>query len=264
MPQITAAGLAIDYEERGSGPNLILIHGFPLNRQIFQSQLDGLSDRYRVITPDLPGFGRSAPSPAFTVASMADIVHSIVQELDAAPCVLGGLSMGGYIALGYVIKYPTTLRALMLIDTKAEADTPEGKENRNKMIQSVREFGASAAANAMEPKMLAPDAATGRPDLLRRVCSIMTSCSPQAIEYALLAMRDRPDYTSELPSIAVPTLVIVGEQDQITPPKVAQQMASQIRHSKVVTIHGAGHLSTMEQPDQVNRAMREFMSKLPA
>jgi 3-oxoadipate enol-lactonase len=262
MPQVTLNGDPIHYTQQGTGLPVVLVHGFPLDSRIFDAQVAALSDKYRVITIDLPGFGQSPSSKPFTVASMADDLHAILRQIDAFPCVLGGLSMGGYIALGYVIKYPSTLRGLMLIDTKAEADTAEGKAGRDKMIQSVREFGSQAAANAMEPRMLAPEAAQSRPDLLRQVCKIMTGCRAQTVEYALAAMRDRIDYSSELPSIPVPTLIIVGDADQITPPKVAQAMQTQIPQAQLTIIKGAGHLSTMEQPEQVNRAMREFLGKL--
>jgi 3-oxoadipate enol-lactonase len=158
-----------------------------------------------------------------------------------------------------VKKYPTDLRGLLLIDTKAEGDTPEGKEGRTKMVALVREKGSAAVAEQMMPKMLAPDTATRRPEVARNLRSIMEACPPRTIEHALLAMRDRPDHSINLPSVPVPTLIVVGDADAITPPAAAQAMQQAVPNSKLVTVRGAGHMTPMEQPAQVNQAIRQFL-----
>lgn len=246
------------YEERGKGPVLLLVHGFPLDRRVWDEQVSALADAFRVVAVDLRGFGQSTSAEPFTIESLGDDLHALVQKL-GGPVVLAGLSMGGYVALGYARKHPADLRALALVDTKSDADTPDGRQGRMKMIEAVRAGGSKAVADAMMPRMLAPDAAAGRPQLTRRLRQIMEACPPLTIEHALLAMRDRPDYNDDLPRIKVPTLIIVGESDQITPPALAQAMHSRMPGSKLAIIKGAGHMSPMEQPEQVNRALREFL-----
>ncbi|MEO6437251.1 MAG: alpha/beta fold hydrolase [Tepidisphaeraceae bacterium] len=266
MPTRTVNATTLHYEESddasSGGTPLVLLHGFPLDRRVWEKQRAALSDRFRVISPDLRGFGKSASADAFTMQSLADDVHALLEAIGALPAVLGGLSMGGYVALEYVKKYPSDLRGLMLIDTKAEGDTPEGKDGRNKMVGLVRSKGSAAVAEAMMPKMLAPDTATIAPAVVRELGAIMEVCPPLTIEHALLAMRDRDDHTADLPSIAIPTLIIVGESDAITPPKVAQAMHAAIPHSQLAEIKDAGHMAIMEQPEQVNRAIRDFASRL--
>ncbi len=262
MPLKNVNGQTINYDERGRGLPLVLVHGFPLDNRIWQDQVSGLSDKYRVIAPDLPGFGQSPSDEPFTMESLADILHAFLAEIDAVPCILAGLSMGGYMTFAYERKYPTDIKALILIDTKAEADTPEGKTGRNKMIDTVRASGSSAIAAAMMPKMLAPDTAQRRPDIAEKLKTIMEACPPKTIENALAAMRDRPDFRECLPSIAHPTLIIVGEHDAITPPAVADSMRAEIPHSRQVAISDAGHLTPMEQPAQVNQALRQFLATI--
>jgi pimeloyl-ACP methyl ester carboxylesterase len=189
-------------------------------------------------------------------------VHTLLSSLRALPCVLAGLSMGGYVALAYARKYASDLRGLILVDTKSEADTPEGKEGRQKMIDLVRKDGSKAVADQMLPKMLAKDAVDQRPQQAQSLRRLMEACPPKTIENALAAMRDRPDRTGELGAISVPALVLVGESDALTPPAGAEKMAKAIRGAQYVVVRGAGHMSPMEQPEQVNRAVRAFLEKV--
>ena len=259
-------GINMAYDERGPGGGdvpAVLLHGFPLDATMWEAQAQALGDAgYRVIAPDLPGFGRSRSDAPFTMDSQADAVHALLDSIGALPCVLVALSMGGYIALAYAKKYPADLRGLVLVDTKAEADTAEGKAGRQKMIDLVRKEGSKAVADQMMPKMLAKDAAAQRPQQAQALRRIMEACPPKTIENALAAMRDRPDRTGELATIKVPTLVIVGESDQITPPDVAETMAKKIPGAQLVKIRGAGHMSPMEQPEQVNQAIQVFLDGL--
>lgn len=266
MSSITLDGTDVSYSERGVSsagkPPLVLLHGFPLDQRMWEAQLDALSAQRRVITPDLPGFGQSRSDKPFTIASLADAVHTLLEKLDALPCVLGGLSMGGYVALAYSKTYPKDLAGLLLIDTRAEADTSEGKAGREKMIELVQSKGAKAVAEQMLPKMLATDAEKKNPQVAQRLREIMEACPAKTIENALIAMRDREDYCTHLPSIAVPTLILVGEQDAITPPKMAETMNHDIPRSTLVKVANAGHMTPMEQPEQVNMAITQFLSKL--
>jgi len=262
MPDVNINSQTIHYDERGRGLPLVLVHGFPLDNRIWEAQLSALSDKYRVIAPDLPGFGKSKSTKPFTMESLADDLHALLTQIKALPCVLAGLSMGGYMSFAYERKYPTDLKAFIPVDTKAEADTPDGKTGRNKMIETVRTSGSPAIAAAMMPKMLSPDSQKNRPQLVQKVKDIMESCPPLTIEHALTAMRDRPDFRDCLRSVAEPTLILVGDQDAITPPAVAESMHKEISHSKLVIIKGAGHLSPMEQPEQVNQALRQFLATI--
>ncbi|WP_428937350.1 alpha/beta fold hydrolase [Fontivita pretiosa] len=258
MPTRTVNNVTFHYAERGHGTPIVLVHGFPLDGRIWEAQLESLSDRYRVIAPDLRGFGQSISSEPFTIESLADDLHALLRAIGALPAIVAGLSMGGYVALAFARKYPADLRALGLIDTRAEADAPAAREARDKMIELVRTHGTRAVAEQMFPKMLAEQTLHGRQDIAHRLRRIMESQPPRTVEYALAAMRDRPDFTSDLPSIAVPTLIIVGEHDVITPPAVAEAMSKQIRNPTLVVIRRAGHLAPMEQPEDVTTAIRRF------
>ena len=264
MPTRTVRGVTLSYDEKGpaGAPALVLLHGFPLDRRVWETQVAELSREVRVIAPDLRGFGESASAEPFTLEDLADDVHALLGEIGALPAVIGGLSMGGYVALAYAKKYPKDLRGLALIDTKADADTTEGKQGRDKMIALVREKGSAAIADEMMPKMLAPGAAEQQPAVAKQLRAIMESCPPFTIAHALAALRDRPDHACNLPSIPVPTLVIVGEHDALTPPEKSQAIAKETPNAQLVTIRGAGHMSPMEQPQQVNDALRRFVKSL--
>lgn len=262
MPQRNVNGTTLNYEDRGRGTPLVLLHGFPLDARIWREQIAALSDRFRVIAPDLRGFGQSTSDEPFTMQSLADDVRALLADAGALPCVLGGLSMGGYVALAYARKYPSDLLGLTLIDTKAEGDTVEGKAGREAMIELARTQGAKAVADQMMPKMLAPDAGESRPQVKRELAEVMSAQSPRTIQHALAAMRDRPDVVAFLPAIATPTLVIVGEHDAITPPAGAEKMSRAMQASTFVVIRGAGHMSPMEQPQQVSDALRRFATPL--
>ena len=152
----------------------------------------------------------------------------------------------------------------MLIDTPAEGDSAEGKQNRQKMIELVRTSGSKAVADQMRPKLLAESTLKGNAPVVQRLNQIMETCPAQTIEHALAAMRDRHDHTADLPSVPVPTLILVGQHDAITPPSSAEVMNKAIPRSKMVVIPDAGHMTPMEQPERVTQAMREFLDSLPA
>jgi 3-oxoadipate enol-lactonase len=252
----------LSYLEKGRGDALVLLHGFPLDRRMWDVQIAEISAHHRVIAPDLRGFGQSASEDPFTIDSLADDVHRLLVELNAIPSVLVGLSMGGYVALAYVRKYANDLRGLILIDTKAEGDNPQQKEGRQKMIELVRREGSKAVADQMLPRLVAEDVPHNRPAIAKALRTMMENCPPKTIEHALMAMGDRPDQTPHLPTIAVPTLIVVGDADAITPPAVAESMQKQIRNSTLEIIKGSGHMSPMEQPEQVNRAIERLIRSI--
>jgi 3-oxoadipate enol-lactonase len=261
MPTLAVNGVEISFTQSGDGraPAVVLLHGFPLSGAMWSPQVAPLAARHRVIVPDFRGFGHSAQTGPFTIERLADDVHALAQSLKLGKFVLAGLSMGGYVAIAYAKKYPATLRGLILLDTKAEADTPETKAGRDKSIATVREKGASAIADAMLPRLIPPESIERRPQLARELRRMMEATRPETIAHALAAMRDRPDLSAALPSFATPTLVIVGEKDGITPPDVTKKTADQIPRAMHKVIAGAGHMSNMEQPEQVTAAIEAFL-----
>jgi 3-oxoadipate enol-lactonase len=249
----------IAYNDRGVGPTLVLLHGFPLDSSVWDDAADLLEGTFRVITPDLRGFGRSTDTKAFTLESLADDVHHFLLAIRAAPCFLGGLSMGGYIALAFAKKYPGDLKGLALIDTKSAADFAEAKKGREQMIDLVRKSGSGAIAGQMFPRMIAP--ASVQAACAKKLRSIMEQCPPLTIEHALAAMRDREDYTALLSTLPMPVLIVVGDQDAIASPEIARAMHQTAPRSRLAIIPEAGHISPIEQPQAFADAMcRELIS----
>jgi len=247
-------------------PTFVLLHGFPLDRRVWDDVITDLITTRRILTPDLKGFGERAGEAVkgMSIESLADDVHARLVKLRALPCVLGGLSMGGYVALAFATKYATDLRGLILMDTKCTADTPEGKAARMSMIELVRASGTTGVVEQMLPKMLAPQTYTSREDVVTRLQTIMHTCPPTTIEAACLAMRDREDFTQTLRAIDVPVLTIVGAHDVITPPDGANAMSKLVNHTRstVQVIQGAGHMSPLEQPEAVADAIDTFLRTL--
>jgi 3-oxoadipate enol-lactonase len=262
MPSITLDRSTIYYTERGHGDKcVVLIHGFPVDSRMWDRVLRDPPAGVRVITPDLPSFGQSTSNGPFTVQSLAEDIHGLLSRIGVSKCVIGGFSMGGYVSLAYAKKYASDLRGLMLINTRAEGDSAEGKEKRNKMIETARTSGSRAIAETMFPNMLTKEHQTDDA-IARPFRQMMESCSPQAIEWALSAMRDRADYTAFLPSIAIPTLIIAAEGDPIIPKSAAETMNKSIPRSKLVMVPNAAHAAPWENPQAVERAIVEFIASV--
>ncbi|HVK18691.1 MAG TPA: alpha/beta fold hydrolase [Fimbriiglobus sp.] len=255
--------VTLAYESVGDGRPVVLLHAFPLCREMWASQR-GLADRFRVVTPDLFGFGGSpVPAAGWTMDSMADALAAFLSGIGIdQPIVLGGLSMGGYAALAFARKYPDRLRGLVLADTKAEADNAWAKASRDKMITLVRENSAATVVEEMLPKLLGDFTRANRPAVVAEARRIGSAQSVDGVAAALAALRDRPDATPTLASIRVPTLVVVGAEDTLTPPDGARKMASAIPDVKVVVIPTAGHLSNLECPAEFTTAVRMFLASL--
>lgn len=253
----------LHFETSGSGSPLLLIHGFPFSGGMWAGQLAAL-DQAMLLAPDLPGFGDSPlGASTATVESYAQDCAAVLDALDIlAPVAVGGLSMGGYIALAFARLFPERVRALLLLSTRAGADSAEGKANRDKTIAGVKEHGASAVTEAMHPKLLAPASYTARPAIAAAAQDLMRTATPEGIIAALGAMRDRPDSTPLLPNIQVPTLIIHGKDDQIIPPSEAELMAKAIPNSQLHLLANAGHLPNLEQPDEFNRLVSSFLEIL--
>lgn len=256
------SGLTIGYDEAGSGTPLVLLHAFPLDRTMWQPQLAALAGAARVIAPDLPGFGESPAAP-FTIEGVAETVAEFLAARDVRKAVVCGLSMGGYVALALARKHPDRLAGLVLADTRAGVDDSTTKANRTKSIALVNEKGSAALFETMAPKVLSEQTHAAKPDVVARLKAIAAKQPAASVAAALAALRDRPDANPGLKDIAVPTLVVVGEFDQVTPALAAANLSAQIRGSTLVHIPGAGHLSNAENPDAFNAAVRGFLGERP-
>jgi 3-oxoadipate enol-lactonase len=193
------------HDDRGRGVPLVFLHGFPVDRRMWNAQVADLSSVCRIIAVDLPGFGQSPKRSTFSIEDLADAVYKLLKSIDALPCVLAGWSMGGYTALALARKHLDALRGLILIDTKAEPDNADQKAGRAKMIELVRTGGATAIAEQMIPKQVSSGTLSSRPAIVRQLRELILGCDPKTIENGLAAMRDRCDQTDLLPLIRVPT-----------------------------------------------------------
>lgn len=239
----------------GTGTPIVWIHGFPLASSIFEPQLGIRGVRH--VMPDLPGFGQSRPhGNDVSIDGYAHLVLDLLDQRGLDGAIVAGLSMGGYIALAAARIAPERVRGLILLDTRETADTEEARKGRLASIEKIQKEGIAPIVDSMLPKMLTSRAPQEMKD---RVREIMTSTSAEGAIAALRAMATRPDSTKLLPKIAVPTLIIVGEDDTITPPDDAERMAKAIRGAKLVRVPNAAHLANYEQPDTVNRAVAKFV-----
>ncbi|HYP27161.1 MAG TPA: alpha/beta fold hydrolase [Blastocatellia bacterium] len=256
-------GIEIDYDDEGSGLPVIFIHAFPMNRTMWDEQVAALRGRCRTIRLDLRGFGKSGvPEGPYSMESMASDVRGLMAHLGIESAVLVGLSMGGYISLAFYKLYPDAVRALVLADTRASEDTREGRERRLKAADKAERDGPEAIAKDMELMAFAPSTLENRRDVVERTRVIIEANSPQGIAAAQRGMATRNDSTYVLIGIDCPTLIIVGSEDSLTPPSEAEALRNGIPHSRMRVIEGAGHMSNMEQPEQFNSALIEFLDSL--
>ncbi len=256
--------VSLSYGDAGTGPAVLLVHAFPLCREMWAQQVAALSDKYRVLTPDVLGFGGSpVPAGGWSLDAMADALAEFLTGIGVSgPVVFGGLSMGGYIALAFARRHPGRLRGLILADTRAEADTPEARANRDKTIAFARANTAEAVVEQMLPKLLAERTRSGRPEVAAEVRRMGSAQTVDGVAAALAAMRDRPDATPGLRDIRVPTLVLVGSEDVATPPDAARTLAGGIPGAKLEQLPGVGHLSNLEAPEAFTAAVRHFLDGL--
>ena len=262
--RLTVNGVSLAVEVRGEGPAVLFVHGYPLNRTLWQHQVGALTG-FRRIAPDLRGLGLSdAPDLGYSMATYADDLAALLDALHADQVVICGLSMGGYVALEFARRYRSRLRGLVLMSTRAEADSPEARKAREAAMQVARERGADAIAAQMITKLFAPGAAGAMPQVVDRIREMMEASPVKGIVGALSAMRDRPDSTGTLSELeGLPTLVVIGDQDQVIPPAVGRAIAAAIPNAVLNVIPGAGHLPPVEQPIATTRVLAEFLQSLP-
>jgi len=248
------------YTDAGAGDPVVLIHGYPFNRSLWNEQVAALSSAYRVITPDLRGFGETDPSegPA-TMNLMAQDVADLMDHLEIPQAVIGGLSMGGYVALAFYKQFPSRVRALILADTRAQADTEEAKQTRAQQAEKALSEGMAGIVDAMLPKLLTPETVSKHPDIVKRVRDMMLTLKPEGAAAALRGMAQRDDQTPLLSQISSPALILVGAEDAITPVADSEKMHHAIAGSRLVVVENAGHVSNLERTEQFNKALLEFL-----
>lgn len=253
---------SIAYHDTGTGQAVVLVHAFPLDQEMF-AELHADHTGYRLLTPDVFGFGGSRLSTEWSIEHYADTLADWLEDVCPGEQVLfGGVSLGGYVALAMARRHPHRLKGLLLIDTRAEADSEEARLSRGKSIELVRTSGTAALVEAMLPKVLGATTWEKRADVVERTRRLMFKQKPEAVIAALAALRDRPDSQAVLPTISVPTLVVVGAEDTLTPPSVAQSMVAAIPGAELAIISEAGHLPNLETPEAFQELLQGFPHKL--
>lgn len=254
---IALGSLKLHVAQAGAGPPILCVHGFPLDHSSWQPQLDGLSTDARVIAPDLRGFGRSDVTPG--QVSMERFADDLADLLDALqitePVTLCGLSMGGYIAWQFCLRHRARLGRLILCDTRAAADSPEAAVGRRQNADRVLLHGVRPLAEGFLPKLFAPRTVQEQPELVSRIFNVMCASPAEGVAAALRGMAERPDMTPRLPEIAVPTLLLCGAEDGISPPVEMREIAASLPHAQYVEIPRAGHLAPLENAEAVNAAV---------
>jgi pimeloyl-ACP methyl ester carboxylesterase len=254
-------GRTLSYGDVPARSPLLLVHGWPLDRSIWDAQLGAFGSERRIVAPDLAGFGDSRGKSHTSVEAHADDLAQLVERLGLDGFVLAGLSMGGYIALAYARRYPERLAGLVLADSRAEPDDEAARAGRAASIELVRSEGLGALAGRLVGRLLAEEASPSSRDGLS---AMILRQDPEAVTAALTAMAERPDARPALGEIRVPTLVVVGALDVVTPPAAAEAMAGAIPGARLVVVPGAGHLSNFEEPGAFNAALRAFLAEVDA
>lgn len=263
MPTANLNGTELHWRDSGSGTStVLLLHAFPLHSGMWARQIAALEKRHRVLAVDYRGLGKSgSPPEASTLDLLAEDVRALLGHLRIERAAVAGLSMGGYLSFELYRQAPALFRGLALCDTKASADTDEGKAGREKFAQTTLEKGLSWVADEMVPKLLKADP---DPAAVKEVRRLIQDGTPAGVAAAQRGMARRIDSTPTLARITCPTLVIVGAGDTLTPPAESEKMAAAVKGARLVKVPGAGHLANIENPDAFNAALTAFVDGLPA
>jgi 3-oxoadipate enol-lactonase len=277
MPQLRQP-----YDDVGSGPAIVLLHGFPFDRSMWREQINFLNaNGYRAIAPDLRGFGETSAKLRFvaennhatrrqaeacrTITTMEDMARDVValmDELEIDRAIVCGLSMGGYIAFDFIHLFPSRVRGLILAGTRAPADNEQEKQAREQQAQRMLTEGMDFVAESTLPKLLAPRTLAEKPEVVARVREMILNSDPNGAAAAQRGMAARRNYSDDLPSIDAPALIIVGREDPIRPVADAEFMHDRIRNSLLEIIEDAAHMTNMEQPEIFNAALLDFLGEL--
>jgi pimeloyl-ACP methyl ester carboxylesterase len=260
--EITVNDLTVSYNDEGpdDGPVIIFIHGFPFNKSMWRRQVEALKGSYRTITYDVRGHGNTEiGNKKFSIDLFATDLVGMMDELNIDTAILCGLSMGGYIALNAVEKYPERFEALILSDTQCKADTPETKEKRKKIIQDINETGVKNYADESIKNLFAPASFIIKQKEVAAIKQMIVNTWPQSLCSTLLALADRKEACNTLSEINIPVLIMVGKEDKITPPAAALLMHKRIHNSVMHVLDRAGHLANIENHYEFNYQLREFV-----
>ena len=263
--QLSVGTFGVD--DVGDGVPIVFLHGFPHARALWRHQLTALRERARCIAPDLRGFGESTAAGPYSMDRYADDVAALLDHLRIERAVVVGLSMGGYVALACWRRFPERMLGLALLDTHMAADDADSRARRDAMILQATREGPQAVAESMLPGMTGKSTRANRPHVIAEIADLMRSAPVDGIVGALAAMRDRPDSTGTVETITVPTWIVTGDEDVLTPPKRAEAMAAALPAStpqRLEVIAGAGHVSVLERPSAVNHVLGELLALVRA
>ncbi|KAF0218840.1 MAG: alpha/beta hydrolase fold [Geobacteraceae bacterium] len=254
-------GVTMAYDEAGSGPAVVLIHGFPLNRNMWRPQAAALSEAgYQVITPDLRGFGESeVPDGPYSVDLYSDDVAGLLDHLGIERAIVGGMSMGGYVLLNLLERYPQRVSAACFITTRSNADDEAGKARRLALAKDVTASGPQVVADLFKTLLFAEETAAIKPELVSEIYGWMMDTDSRGLAGGLLAMRERKDYTQLLGHFTLPALVIGAEHDLAVPLESVRVLEAGLPDSKTCIIPHAGHMANMEQPETFNACLLKFL-----
>jgi pimeloyl-ACP methyl ester carboxylesterase len=244
---------------------LVLLHAFPIGANLWEPQMRAVPAGWRLITPDLRGFGGTTEMDSLSALSMADFADDVMDllgELGITHAVIGGCSMGGYAVFALYQSAPHLFDGMILANTRANADSPEARANRRNMLALVDREGPSGVARDMMPKLLGKTTHETEPEIEATIRRLIKQQSPIAIRTAIHRMMHRPDSLPLLPQVAVPTLVVTGEEDEMIPVDESRRIASGISGAQLVIIPRAGHLANIEQPEAFNDAVNAFLKTL--
>jgi pimeloyl-ACP methyl ester carboxylesterase len=260
---VTTGGRVTRYLESGTGRPAVLLHAFPLSADMWRPQLERPPAGWRLIAPDYRGFGKTpvvdAGRPA-TIDDFAADIEACLDGLSIERAAIGGLSMGGYVTFALLRRNPSLFSAVLLADTRSGADTPDARERRQAMLDTLRRQGAAAVADQMMPKLMSTSTVSTRPDLVAAVRRTIEATPVAAIAGAIEALMSRPDSTADLSRVPAPCLVIVGADDSLTPPGESESMHRAIAGSRLVVLPGAGHLSNLESPEAFSLALADHLA----
>lgn len=256
----------LSYDDFGEGAiSIIFLHGYPFSKAMWQGQLEFLKSKYRVIACDVRGFGRSKDEEStLSIDLFADDLIAFMDKLTIDKAIICGLSMGGFIALDALKKFPNRFEALILCDTQCIADTDEVKAKRYKIIDEITFAGVTEFNEEFVKSVFHKDSLTTKPDVFERLRNVVFSNSQRIITMGLTALAGRAETCSMLGSISIPTLIICGREDQVTPLEQSENMHETIKGSVLKVIDNAGHVSNLEQPDEFNKHLSDFLTVLEA
>lgn len=263
MTTVNIGDIDLQVRVEGAGPPLLFVHGFPLDHTMWRGQIAHFARDHRVIAPDLRGFGQSGVSgPAATVTQFADDLAVLLDRLGIAePVCYCGLSMGGSIGWEFFQRHRARLSRLIVCDARAQADTPEGRQARYKVMERVLTEGPEFLAASLPERLFSQRTRTERPHIVTDVQEVIRRTHPEGVASGAHALAERPDSTALLPRIDVPTLLIVGADDVISTLDEMRSMAAAIPGAEFVSVEGSGHMAPLEDPEAVNRAMAAFVDR---